>query len=162
MRQYCATHRFLDSGWPAFVQHRAALRVIYLKTQREADWTDVICCVLWKQKGPHVSFSLSWCLRLEAGRCFNAAGPRRSHRHGKAVCGTEFVLCELRLPAESVCGSCRQTGPALTTSCHPTSLTPTDLRGESVIETDGQRWKIHFLTIIWAAGRFTTLIYSLV
>lgn len=44
----CATHVFLDDGWPAFIQHRTALCVVDLEPQREANWTDVVCRVLSK------------------------------------------------------------------------------------------------------------------
>ena len=43
----CATYRFIDSGRPAFIQHWTSLCVVDHKTQREADWTDIICCILY-------------------------------------------------------------------------------------------------------------------
>lgn len=41
-----STHRFLECCWPAFVQYRAALCVIDFEAQSEADWSDVISCIL--------------------------------------------------------------------------------------------------------------------
>lgn len=41
-----STHRLLECCWPAFVQYRAALCVIDFEAQSEADWSDVISCIL--------------------------------------------------------------------------------------------------------------------
>ena len=159
--QCCGTHRFLDSCWPAFIQHRPSLCVVDLEPQWEANWTDVICCVL-RRRQTQVS-PMKWSHSLCTGvwmmlQCQTRVWGmhRHSRRHGRAVCGRQFVLCEPGLPAGSVDGSCRQTAPALTTSCRPTWLTPTDLRRPQAAGTDGERWKIPIL-IIWEPSQFTTL-----
>lgn len=82
---------------------------------------------------------------------------QHAHRREKEACSREFVLCEPGLPAGSVGGSCRQTGPAQTTSCRPAWPTPTGLEREQAAGgRDGERLKIPIL-IMCEPGQFTTL-----
>lgn len=131
--QICATYRFLDSCWPAFIQHRAALCVVNLKLEWEADWTDIICSILQPRHKQMLEMKTgqSFCLDTCVWTCFSVVGVY-SQRHGRAVCCREFFLSELGQPAGSVGGSCHQTTPVQTTFCHLTWLTPTDLKRDSM------------------------------
>lgn len=46
IERWRSTHRLLNRGWPALVQHRPALRLVDLEAQREADGSDVVGRVL--------------------------------------------------------------------------------------------------------------------
>lgn len=124
-----ATHRLLNSGRPALVQHWPALGVVDLEPQGEANGSDVICRVLQPTNISH-DVSIGTCVpHANAASVSNFCTRPNSRKHGREVCSRRFGPCGPGPPAGSACGSCRQTTPARTASCRPAWRTPRGLRG---------------------------------
>lgn len=130
-----ATHRLLNSGRPALVQHWPALGAVDLEPQGEANGSDVICRVL-QQTNISDDVSIGSCVpHANAASVCNFYPRPNSRKHGREVCSRWFGPCELGPPAGSACGSCRQTTPARTASCRPAWRTPRGLRRRQVGQT---------------------------
>lgn len=122
-----ATHRLLNCGRPALVQHWPALGVVDLEPQGEANGSDVICRVLQRTNTSDVSIAACGPL-ANAASVSNFCTRPNSRKHGRGVCSRRFGPCELGPPAGSACGSCRRTRHARTASCRPAWPTPRGLR----------------------------------
>lgn len=138
-----ATHRLLNSGGPALVQHRPALSIVDLEPQGEANGSDVICRVLQQTSTMMSASAAVPRLRGSGASASNFCYRPNSRRHGREVCGRRFGPCELGPTAGSACGSCHQTRPARTASCRPAWRTPRGLRRRRRVGgTAGERWTL--------------------
>lgn len=165
-----ATHRLLNSGRPALVQHWPALGVVDLEPQREADGSDVICRVLQQT---NISDDVSIGTRVPranaASVCHFCTRPN-SRKHGRGVCSRWLGPCELGAPAGSACGSCRQTTPARTASCRPAWRTPRGLRRQVGRTVSAGRFSLQPFTeeeisdsvipklVLWGPGERDTVV----
>lgn len=124
------THRLLNSGGPALVQHWPALCLVDLEAQGEADGSDVVGRVLQPTNKQTSSAAAPWLTDVQ--------NRRNSRKRGREARGRRFGPCEPGRPAGSGGGSCHQTAPAQTASCHPGWRKPRGLRRKPARQAGGR------------------------